>query len=118
MPWFPEFANAAELARQQVRAAGRADPVGQYFTALHRGDTGLLEDAWPGRVVVFDPRAGEVRGHRQLRRFVSDNKSWHRPAALRGDRRRRALRARVQLRALGSREPGAAGGPRRLRTRG
>jgi len=76
MPWFPEFANAAELARQQVRAAGRADPVGQYFTALNRGDTHLLEDVWPGRVVVFDPRAGEVQGHHQLRRFVSDNRSW------------------------------------------
>jgi ketosteroid isomerase-like protein len=76
MPWFPEFANAAELARQQVRAAGRADPVGQYFTALNRGDTHLLEDAWPGRVMVFDPRAGEVHGHHQLRRFVSDNKAW------------------------------------------
>jgi ketosteroid isomerase-like protein len=76
MPWFPEFANAAELARQQVRAAGRADPVGQYFAALNRGDTHLLEDTWPGRVVVFDPRAGEFHGHRQLRHFVSDNQSW------------------------------------------
>ena len=76
MPWFPEFANAAELARQQARDAGHADPVGQYFTALNRGDTRLLEDAWPGRVVVFDPRAGEVHGHRQLRRFVNDNRSW------------------------------------------
>jgi hypothetical protein len=27
-------------------------------------------------VVVYDPRAGEVRGHRQLRRFVSRNLSW------------------------------------------
>ena len=76
MPWFPEFASAAQLARQQERAAGQADPVRQYFTALNRGDTHLLEDTWPGRVEVFDPRAGEVRGHRQLRRFVSDNKSW------------------------------------------
>src|SRR5438876_12226454 len=76
MPWFPEFASAAELARQQVRAAGRADPVGQYFTALNRGDTHLLEDTWPGRVMVFDPRAGEVHGHRQLRQFVSDNRAW------------------------------------------
>ena len=76
MPWFPEFANAAELARQQARAAGLADPVGQYFTALNRGDTHLLEDTWPGRVTVYDPRAGEVHGHRQLRHFVSDNRSW------------------------------------------
>ena len=27
-------------------------------------------------MVVYDPRAGEIRGHRQLRRFVSHNKSW------------------------------------------
>ncbi len=66
MPWFPDFAGAVELARRQIRAAGRADPVGQYFTALNRGDTHALETAWPGRVAVHDPRAGEVRGHRQL----------------------------------------------------
>jgi len=24
-----------------------------------------------GEVVVYDPHAGEIRGHRQLRRFVS-----------------------------------------------
>jgi ketosteroid isomerase-like protein len=76
MPWFPDFVSAVELARGQTRAAGLADPVGQYFTALNRGDTHLLEDAWPGSVAVFDPRAGEVHGHRQLRRFVNDNKSW------------------------------------------
>ena len=38
MPWFPEFASAVELARLQTRAAGQADPVGQYFTALNEGD--------------------------------------------------------------------------------
>ncbi len=76
MPWFPDFANAAELARTQTRAAGRADPVGQYFTALNKGDTRALETVWPGEVVVYDPRAGEVRGHSQLRQFVSHNKSW------------------------------------------
>jgi len=27
-------------------------------------------------VVVYDPRAGEIRGHRQLRKFVSGNQSW------------------------------------------
>jgi hypothetical protein len=64
MPWFPDFAGAVELARRQTRAAGRADPVGQYFTALNRGDTHALETAWPGRVAVHHPRAGEVRGHR------------------------------------------------------
>ncbi len=33
MPWFPDFVNAVELARIQIRATGQADPVGQYFTA-------------------------------------------------------------------------------------
>ena len=76
MPWFPDFAGAVELARRQTRTAGQADPVAQYFTALDKGDTHLLEDVWPGEVVVYDPRAGEIRGHRQLRRFVSRNLSW------------------------------------------
>jgi SnoaL-like domain len=48
----------------------------KYFAALNKGDVHLLEDAWPGEVVVYDPRAGEVRGHRQLRRSVSRNLSW------------------------------------------
>ena len=76
MPWFPDFVSAVELARQQTRAAGQADPVAQYVTTLNKGDTHLLEDVWPGEVVVYDPRAGEIRGHRQLRRFVSRNLSW------------------------------------------
>jgi limonene-1,2-epoxide hydrolase len=76
MPWFPEFASAMQLARQQTRAAGQADPVGSYFAALNRGDVRDLETAWPGEVVVYDPRAGEIRGHRQLRRFVRNFESW------------------------------------------
>jgi ketosteroid isomerase-like protein len=76
MPWFPDFIGAAEQARRQTRAAGQADPVGQYFTALTRGDTRALEDVWPGEVVVYDPRAGEIRGHKQLRQFVRRNESW------------------------------------------
>ncbi len=76
MPWFPEFASAVELARRQTRAAGQADPVGQYFTALNQGDTHVLETVWPGEVVIHDPRAGEIRGHKQLRQFVSGNQSW------------------------------------------
>jgi hypothetical protein len=76
MPWFPDFVGAVELARGQVRAAGNADPVAQYLTALTNGDTRLLEEAWPGHVVIYDPRAGEVRGHRELRRFISRNVSW------------------------------------------
>ena len=76
MPWFPEFISAAELVRKQARDAGRADPVAQYLTALNKGDTRLLEEAWPGEVVVYDPRVGEVRGHRELRQFVSRNLSW------------------------------------------
>ncbi len=76
VPWFPEFASAMELARQQTRAAGQADPVGRYFAALNHGDSHVLETTWPGEVVVYDPRAGEIRGHRQLRRFVRNNQSW------------------------------------------
>ncbi len=76
MPWFPDFTSAAELARRETRAAGRADPVGQYFTALNHGDAHALETVWPGEVVVHDPRAGEIRGHRQLREFVGHNRSW------------------------------------------
>jgi len=76
MPWFPDFANAVELVRRQTRATGLADPVTQYFEALNNGDTHALEDVWPGEVVIYDPRAGEIRGHRQLRRFVRRNQSW------------------------------------------
>lgn len=76
MPWFPDFYSAVELARTQTRAAGHADPVGQYFAALNSGDTRDLETVWPGKVVVYDPRAGEIRGHRQLRRFVHRNQAW------------------------------------------
>lgn len=78
MPWFPEFTSAVELARSQARTAGQADPVGQYFTALTKGDAHALETVWPGEVVVYDPRAGEIRGHRELRRFVRQNQAWPR----------------------------------------
>jgi ketosteroid isomerase-like protein len=70
MPWFPEFVGAVELVRRQTRVEGRRDPVGQYVAALDRGDTRALEDVWPAEVVVFDPVAGQVRGHGELRRFV------------------------------------------------
>jgi ketosteroid isomerase-like protein len=76
MPWFPEFSSAVELARIDARVAGQADPVAQYFTALNRGDVHALENVWPGEVLIYDPRAGEVRGHKELRHFVSANKSW------------------------------------------
>jgi ketosteroid isomerase-like protein len=76
MPWFPDFVAAAELARRRTRTAAHADPVAQYFTALTGGDARALEAVWPGEVVIYDPRAGEVRGHRQLRRFVRDNQAW------------------------------------------
>ena len=76
MPWFPDFVSAVELARTQTRAAGLADPVAQYFSALSTRDAHELETVWPGEVVVCDPRAGEIRGHRQLQRFVSRNQSW------------------------------------------
>jgi limonene-1,2-epoxide hydrolase len=76
MPWFPDFVGAVELVREQARAAGHVDPVGQYVTALSRGDVSTLETAWPGHVVVHDPRVGEVRGHRQVRRFVQRSQSF------------------------------------------
>jgi ketosteroid isomerase-like protein len=76
MPWFPDFASAVELARQQTRTAGQADPVGEYFTALNSGDADELETVWPGEVVVYDPKAGEIRGHRHLRHFVAENQTW------------------------------------------
>jgi limonene-1,2-epoxide hydrolase len=76
MPWFPEFASAAELARAHTRAAGHADPVRQYLAALNDGDARALETAWPGEVVIYDPRVGQVHGHRHVRQFVSRNLSW------------------------------------------
>jgi ketosteroid isomerase-like protein len=76
MPWFPEFTSAVELARLRTRASGRADPVGHYFAALNKADATDLETAWPGRVVIYDPKAGEISGHRQVRHFVSQNRSW------------------------------------------
>jgi ketosteroid isomerase-like protein len=76
MPWFPDFASAVEQVRMQTRADGLADPVAEYFTALNRGDARALETVWPGEVVIHDPRAGEIRGHKQLRQFVSRNLSW------------------------------------------
>jgi ketosteroid isomerase-like protein len=76
MPWFPDFTSAVELSRLETQTAGQTDPVGQYFTALNDGDTDDLEAVWPGEVVVYDPRAGEIRGHRQLRRFVRQNQGF------------------------------------------
>ncbi len=76
MPWFPEFVAAAELARREIRAAGHADPVAQYLMALTGGDAHALETTWPGHIVVLDPYAGEVHGHRQLRHFVHTSQSF------------------------------------------
>jgi limonene-1,2-epoxide hydrolase len=76
MPWFPEFVSAVELARRETRAAGQADPVQQYLSALDEGDAHALERVWPGEVVIHDPLVGEVRGHKQVRRFIGRNQSW------------------------------------------
>jgi len=76
MPWFQQFVGAVELARIQTRAAGQADPVGQYIAALNEGDTRALETVWPGEVVVYDPRFGEIRGRKRLRQFVKYSQSW------------------------------------------
>ena len=93
MPWFPDFTSAVELARRQTQAAGHADPVAQYFAALNQGDTRVLETVWPGEVVVYDPRAGEIRGHKELREFVSTQPVVLRRAA-RPDRDRGLHRGR------------------------
>ena len=53
MPWFPDFVSGVELARRKSRIEGQADPVAQYLTALNEGDTRVLENAWPGEVVVY-----------------------------------------------------------------
>ena len=76
MPGFPDFVAAVELTRQEPHAAGHADAVAHYFAALDSGDIHGLEALWPGNVVVYDPRAGEIRGHKRLRRFVRENKAW------------------------------------------
>jgi limonene-1,2-epoxide hydrolase len=76
MPWFPEFVSAVELVRRQTRVAGQADPVGQYVTALNKGDAHALETVWPGEVVVYDAHYGEIRGHTRLRQFVRQSQSW------------------------------------------
>jgi ketosteroid isomerase-like protein len=76
VPWFPDFTSAVELVRQQTRAAGQLDPVGQYLAALSTGDANALETVWPGDVVVYDPRAGAIRGHHQLKQFVRSNQEW------------------------------------------
>jgi hypothetical protein len=76
MPWFPDFVSAAQLARRDVGAAGRADPAAAYLAALRSGDPRALEAAWPGQVEIDDPLAGVVRGHREVRRFVHSNGSW------------------------------------------
>jgi hypothetical protein len=76
MPWFPEFSSAVELARRQARASGQADPVAQFVAALTNSDTRTLETVWPAEIVMHDPREGEIRGHKQLREFVSHSGSW------------------------------------------
>jgi hypothetical protein len=55
---------------------GQADPVAQYLDALNKADAHDLETAWPGQVVICDPLAGEVRGHRQVHHFIRSNRSW------------------------------------------
>jgi hypothetical protein len=67
VPWFPEFISAVELVRRQRRVAGRADPVGQYLTALDRGDARNL--AWPVAVVaeIPDDRSVVFRSYLSLR---------------------------------------------------
>jgi ketosteroid isomerase-like protein len=76
MPWFPDFVGAVELARRDTQLAGRGDPVAHYLRALEQGDSHLLQSVWPGRIVINDPLVGEVRGHKELRDYVSRNQTW------------------------------------------
>jgi ketosteroid isomerase-like protein len=104
MPWFQEYIGAAELARKLTRDAGHEDPVTQYLVALNRGDAHELRTAWPGEVVVHDPRAGKVRGNKELRRFVKQSGTWlgeHQaridPVASTSERGRAAVEVLVHL---------------------
>jgi hypothetical protein len=76
MPWFPDFVAAVEVARQEAHAVGSADPAGQYLRAIEEGDVRPLASIWPGSIVIEDPRAGSVRGHRRLREFIRHNQVW------------------------------------------
>jgi len=76
MSWFPEFASAAQLAREEAREEGQADPVGEFLAALRAADPRILEAVWPGEIVIYDPRAGQIRGHKQVREFIRRNLSW------------------------------------------
>jgi limonene-1,2-epoxide hydrolase len=76
MPWFPDFANAVEMARRDARADDRADPTAAYLSALQRRDPHDLETTWPGEVVIHDPRAGTVHGRRAVEQFVRRNGEW------------------------------------------
>ncbi len=76
MPWFPDFVAAVELVRRETRVAGRDDPVTQYLNALTEGDADGLEIVWPGEVLVYDPLAGKIQGHRHLRKFVRQSQAW------------------------------------------
>ena len=48
-------------------------PSGGTSTPSRPGARAELEETWPGQVAIYDPREGEVRGHRQLRRFIRNN---------------------------------------------
>jgi hypothetical protein len=55
---------------------GQTDPVAQFVASLTHADARTLETAWPAEVVIHDPREGEIRGHKQLRQFVKNSRSW------------------------------------------
>jgi hypothetical protein len=112
MPWFPEFVSAVELARLQDRSAAQADPVAQYLRALETGDPRILEHAWPGDIVIHDPKAGRIRGHRHVREFVRDTASWLRGLNLRTETVASTVSGRRAVVELLARLPG--GGPELL----
>jgi ketosteroid isomerase-like protein len=76
MPWFPEITTALELARRARAQAAQADPVATYIRAVESGDTDNVESGESLDVVVRDPRAGRIAGHRQFKKFVKDSAAW------------------------------------------
>ena len=103
----------------------RADPgdvVGRYQAALDAGDAEAIVTTF-ARDGYFREPIGPHSTHRgtaELRSFFAacfSEGGGIGLAALRRDRRRRALRAGVQLRPLGQPRPTAPGGNRRLRAR-
>ena len=113
--------------RRHVRApilepgpAHPGDVVGRYQAALDAGDVDAIVGTFATAGYLREPigpdalHRGVTRAAVVLRRVLRRGR-WHRTPALRADRRRRAVRARVQLRPLGRPRAPAAGRHRGVR---